>query len=145
MQNEIRKMSLKDKPLVLEMMKTFYSSPAVSTNGSYEIFNSDIENCLSDSPYLEGYVFENQLGVLGYAMIAKSFSTEFGKPCVWIEDLFVKTEFQGQGVGRSFLDFITKKYPNHLFRLEVEKENEKAVKLYQSFDFSFLPYLEMKK
>lgn len=42
---------------VIDMMRTFYSSPAVSTNGSEEIFRCDVEQCISDNPYLEGYVF----------------------------------------------------------------------------------------
>ena len=49
-----------DKPLVLEMMRVFYSSPAVLTNGSEEIFANDIDACTGVSPYLEGYVFEER-------------------------------------------------------------------------------------
>lgn len=68
---------------VIEMMRTFYASPAVSTNGSEEIFKNNVEQCVSGSPYLEGYVFVEENGAAaGYAMAAKSFSTEFGKKCV---------------------------------------------------------------
>ena len=78
-------------------------------------------------------------------MIAKSFSTEFGKPCIWIEDLYIKEQYRGMGLGKMFLDFITEKYTGCIFRLEVEKENEGAVGLYEKCGFDFLPYLEMKK
>ena len=50
----IRSMTIEDKSHVMEMMKTFYASPAVWSNGSEEIFAADIENCVNDSPYLEG-------------------------------------------------------------------------------------------
>ncbi len=77
-------------------------------------------------------------------MVAKSFSTEFGKRCIWIEDLYIEKEHRGRGLGKAFFDFITSKYAGALFRLEVEKENERAVALYEKCGFEILPYMEMK-
>ena len=54
MNSIIRPMTPKDKNSVLEMMRVFYASPAVFTNGSDDIFRTDIENCINDNPYLEG-------------------------------------------------------------------------------------------
>lgn len=130
---------------VAEMMRVFYASPAVSTNGSEEIFRRDIEACLSDSPYLEGYIFLEGDVCLGYAMLAKSFSTEFGKPCVWVEDLYLKPEARGHGIGGKFFAFLEEKHPNALLRLEVEEENTNAVHLYRKNGFDTLPYMEMKR
>lgn len=53
----IRNMTRADSEEVIKMMRTFYASPAVLSNGSEEIFRSDIENCVGNSPYLEGYIF----------------------------------------------------------------------------------------
>lgn len=145
MQYTIRKMAETDKSRVIEMMGVFYASPAVLSNGSAEIFRADVEHCVSDCPYLEGYVFEHQGQLLGYAMVAKSFSTEFGKPCIWIEDLYIKDEYRGQGIGTGFLQFIEEQYPDSVYRLEVEAENEQAVRVYQKSGFEVLPYMEMKK
>lgn len=141
----IRDMEEQDKESVLAMMRIFYASPAVLSNGSEEIFKSDIENCLHNRQYLEGYVFENAKGIQGYGMIAKSFSTEFGKRCIWIEDLYVKEDCRGEGIGSAFLDFIAEKYAGCILRLEVEEENRRAIKVYQKCGFSPLPYMEMKK
>ncbi len=145
MECTIRELTRQDQDRVLEMMRTFYASPAVFSNGSDEIFLKDIEQCVNHSPYLEGYIFENANEIQGYAMVAKSFSTEFGKPCIWIEDLYIAENFRGSGIGKRFMGYITRKYPGCVFRLEVEEENDRAVRLYQQFGFSFLPYLEMKK
>ena len=87
MNTNIRKMTESDRIAVVDMMRTFYHSPAVFTNGSEEIYNNDITACVTDNPYAEGFIFENEKEILGYGMIAKSFSTEFGKICIWIEDL----------------------------------------------------------
>ena len=145
MQSAIRGMEEKDRNQVLEMMRVFYASPAVWSNGSEEIFKVDFNACVSDSPFLEGYIFENAEGIQGYAMVAKSFSTEFGKPCVWIEDIYVKKAYRGFGIGSHFLEFIESKYPNAILRLEVEAENERAVNVYQKCGFEVIPYMEMKK
>lgn len=145
MESAIREMEEKDRKQVLEMMRVFYASPAVWSNGSEEIFEADFTACISDSPFLEGYIFENAQDIQGYAMVAKSFSTEFGKPCVWIEDIYVKDVYRGLGIGSRFLGFIEGKYPDAILRLEVEEENERAVKVYQKCGFEVIPYMEMKK
>lgn len=142
---KIRLMTEKDREPVLSMMRTFYASPAVFTNGSETIFRNDVEACISDNPYLEGYVFEREDALQGYAMLAKSYSTEFGAPCVWIEDLYLKPEYRGQGIGARFLQFVAETYPKAILRLEAEEENEHAVHVYKKAGFTVLPYVELKK
>ena len=141
----IRKMTPGDEACVLEMMRTFYASPAVLTGGSEEIFRRDIDTCIQGSPYLEGYIFEQDGQLQGYAMVAKSFSTEFGRPCMWIEDLYIKEKFRGLGLGSRFFEYIEKKYEGAIFRLEVEEENKIATYVYKKAGFDTLPYMEMKK
>lgn len=142
---KIRKMIEADKECVIAMMQVFYASPAVFSNGSDKIFADDFDACIQESPYLEGFVFEEGEVLQGYAMVAKSFSTEFGKPCMWLEDLYIKPEYRGRGIGNQFLTYMKKLYPDTLFRLEVEEENERAVALYTKQGFDVLPYMEMKK
>ena len=102
----IRKMQRADKRAVIDMMRTFYHSPAVSTNGSEEIYERNVENCLKENPYLEGYVFEVDGQPRGYSLIAKSYATEYGCQCVWIEDIYIREACRGQGIGSDFLHFI---------------------------------------
>ena len=143
----IRRMEERDRAAVKEMMRVFYASPAVLSDGSEEIFDADIDNCVGSCPFLEGYVFEKRDGddILGYAMTAKSFSTEFGRPCVWIEDLYIREPYRGEGIGSRFFDYLTEAYPDAVQRLEVEEENRRAVRVYEKNGFAPLPYMEMKK
>ena len=141
----IRKMIRNDKETIIDMMRVFYASPAVLSNGSEEIFEADVENCVNDSPYLEGFVFEENEEILGYGMIAKSFSTEFGKPCIWVEDLYLKPAYRGQGIGSKFFEYLEQNFTDCIFRLEVEEENERAIHVYEKNGFEVLPYMEMKK
>ena len=139
----IRKMVPADREAVLGMMRVFYASPAVLSNGSEEIFRADVENCVNDSPYLEGYVFEENGILLGYSMLAKSFSTEFGKPCIWIEDLYLTEAARGKGIGSAFLQMVVQMYPNAVLRLEAEEENHRAIATYHKNGFEVLPYTEL--
>ena len=141
----IRPMNEGDKPELMQIMRGFYASPAVYTNGSDEIFSSDIDAAVGENPFLEGFIAEVDGEISGYTMVAKSFSTEFGKTCIWIEDLFVKEQYRGAGIGKGLIDFIIARYDNCIFRLEVEEENERARALYNRCGFSVLPYMEMKR
>lgn len=145
MECNIRKMKIEDKKAVYEMLKTFYSSPAVFTDGSDEIFLNDIENCVNDNPLLEGYIIEKSNEIIGYGMVSKSFSTEFGKTCIWLEDIYLKEPYRGLGIGKLYLDFVINKYPNCIFKLEAEKANSKAIKFYEKYGFTELPYVVFKK
>lgn len=140
----IRPIEERDRSAVIDMMRRFYASPAVSTDGSEEIFEANVDGCLSDTPYIEGYVFECG-ELIGYGMLAKSYSTEFGKSCVWIEDIYLEEGFRKRGYGSEFIRYVIDKYPNSLIRLEVEEDNEGAVRAYQKNGFTYLPYKEMKR
>lgn len=142
----LRAMKKSDRAEVREMMREFYSSGATLTGGSDEIFNRDISECLSDSPFLEGYVFsfrDSDSSLWGYAMTAHSYSTEFGRRCVWIEDLYLREEARGMGLASHFFDLLEEKYPDAVFRLEAENENGHAMEVYKNRGFCEFPYLEM--
>ena len=141
----IRSMQATDKPTVMEMMRVFYASPAVHTDGSEEIFAADIDACVGDSPYAEGFVMEHGDTIIGYVMVAKSYSTEFGKPCIWIEDIYLQEAYRGRGLGEQLMTHVTTRYTDCIFRLEVEAENHRALRLYEKCGFSVMPYMEMKK
>ena len=142
---DILPMVASHKEKVLSIMRAFYASPAVATNGSEEIFRADIDACVSDSPYLEGYVFTDGERIIGYGMVAKSFSTEYGCPCCWIEDIYLQPPYRGKGYAGRFFAFLEEKYPQSLFRLEVEADNLPALRCYYKNGFDTMPYAEMKK
>ena len=44
----------------------------------------------------------------GFALFFHNFSTFLGKPGIYLEDLFIKPEFRGKGIGREMLAFLAK-------------------------------------
>lgn len=141
----IRKIEERDRTNVAGMMKVFYASDAVSSDGSDEIFNNDIDACLDDSPFLRGYVMEASGVLVGYCMMAYSFSTEFGKPCVWLEDIYIKPEYHNRGIGGQVMNYFVTANPDAVLRLEAEEKNEMAIHVYEKQGFHKLSYVEMKR
>ncbi|MEY8236110.1 GNAT family N-acetyltransferase [Lachnospiraceae bacterium 66-29] len=143
----IKKMEQKDTNEVFEMMRDFYDSPAILHDVSEEVLRRDIDACTSDNPYMEGLVFRAHGGIAGYAMLAKSFSTEFGGICIWIEDLYMKPEYRGGGIGTQFFGYLEKTYQGQavLLKLEVERGNTWAIEVYKKCGYRELPYMEMIK
>lgn len=143
----IKKMEPRDTNEVFEMMRDFYDSPAILHDVSEEVLRRDIDACTSDNPYMEGLVFRAHGGIAGYAMLAKSFSTEFGGICIWIEDLYMKPEYRGGGIGTQFFGYLEKTYQGQavLLKLEVERGNTWAIEVYKKCGYRELPYMEMIK
>ena len=125
-------MEADDKATVIDMMRGFYASEAVHTNGSEEVFNNDVDACVSDNPFASGYVFTREDGsICGYSMLAHSYSTEYGRPVIWIEDLFLEENARHKGLSDMLFDLIKEKYPDHIHRLEVEETNLRAIRTYK--------------
>lgn len=136
-------MRREDSTTVVDMMRQFYTSPAVITDGSEKIFAANVDNCLSGKTCAAGYVFVDGDKIIGYGITARSYSTEFGVECVWIEDVYVAAEYRGRGVGSKFIRHVKELYPDKLLRLEAEADNDKALDFYKRLGFKALPYLEL--
>ncbi len=131
---------------VLKMMRVFYDSPAVLYTAPDKILRNDIDACIGDCPFLDGYVFLEDGEIAGYAMVSLNFTTEYGGMCAWLEDLYIKPEFRRRGISRQFLEELPKLYPDLVrFKIEVEPENERAIETYKKCGYSKLGYDIMEK
>lgn len=143
---KIRKMKHEDKEAVFEMMRVFYDSPALIHKSSDRVLRRDIEDCLSDMPFVEAYVFEEDEQLVGYSMVSKNYTTEYGGLCIWIEDLYLKEGHRNKGYATEFFAFVEKQYPEAVrFKLEVEQENEAAVATYKKNGYAISDYFLMTK
>ena len=143
----IRPMEQKDFDKVLEMMLVFYASDALLVHPEESVLRKTLVDAIEAGPYVEGFAFCNGEMLLGYGMIAKSYSTEMGGRCVWIEDIYIRPEFRGKGLGTAFLQFVGDRYRNWAvrLRLEAEEENEKAMSVYRNAGFETLGYIQLVK
>ena len=132
-----------DAEVVRGMMKKFYGSPAVLSDVSEKIIAANVENFLSGKTCARAFVFVDGGKIVGYAVTATSYATEFGGECIWLEDIFIEAEYRGRGVGSKFIQHVKARYPDKILRLETEHDNDKALALYKRLGFKELPYLEM--
>lgn len=141
---EIRKIKQEDYHYVLAMMIELYMSDAVIHKPSMEDLKRNIDASLNDDMPLICYVFIVDESIVGYSMIAKSFSTEYALPCIWIEDLYIKEKYRHRGIGQEYFAFIKKEYPSDQYRirLEVEPNNENARRFYDNAGMVDISYIQ---
>jgi GNAT superfamily N-acetyltransferase len=104
---EIRVATKEDVPLLLRFIKELAEYERLS----HEV--SATEETLKESLFGERRVAEALLGYLGddpagFALFFHNFSTFLGKPGIYLEDLYVRPEFRGAGVGRALLIHLAK-------------------------------------
>ncbi len=140
----IRKITKEDKQIYIEMAKDFYSSPAVLENIPEENISSSFDSFLNGTPYGDAFIFEDEGKTAGYGVLAYTHSQEAGGKVVWIEEIYIKEEFRGHGLGSHFIDFVLDEIPAKRYRLETEPENEKAAALYRRKGFEHFEYVNYK-
>ena len=142
----IRKLKESEKTIVLSMMKVFYASDALLIHPEDAVLEKMLTDALADGPLLTGYGFDVEGVLAGYGMVTRSYSTERGGICVWIEDIYIKPEYRGHGIGAAFLQFVEAQNPGAVrLRLEAEPENEHAMHVYQKAGFQVLDYTQLVK
>ena len=140
----IREMRESDRQNYFEMSRGFYASGAAKgeiTDGA----RADFWRHIAEGQSVKGYIIEDGGETAGYALTVSYPSQEFGGKVLWIDELFVKPEFRGRGLGKEFILFAETLENNVLLRLEAEPDNEKAIKLYEALGFEPLKYLQMIK
>lgn len=130
---KIRLAEEKDIPLILGFIREL---------AEYEKMLSDVvatEEILKESLFMrkaaEVVIGEYEGKPACFALFFHNFSTFLGKPGLYLEDLFVKPEMRGKGLGKIMLSFLAK--------LAIERDcgrfewscldwNEPSIKFYKS-------------
>lgn len=141
----IRYMKPADRDEFIKMANEFYCMPAVLHSVPEENFRHTFEMIMEQSPYAAGMVAEQDGKIAGYSLLALTYSNEVGGLVVWIEELFIKPEYRSSGIGKEFFSFIRREFDQKAkrYRLEVTKDNTRAVKLYRALGYEPLEYLQM--
>ena len=98
--------------------------------------------------YAEGYVAEQEGAVIGYALLAKTFSREAGGKVMWLEEMYILPEYRSHGIGKAFFSAIEEQAEREGFariRLELEANNMRARALYERLGYRELEYKQMVK
>jgi len=140
----IREINSHDREIFTTMVQEFYQSEAVLHEIPASRIHRTFQEVVSSSPYAKAYILEDAERIAGYALISLTYSNEVGGMVVWIEELYLRQQWQGRGLGSEFLDFIRHEFPAaKRFRLEVTETNKRAQELYLHKGYKLLNYQQM--
>ena len=130
----IRPASRADVPLVLQFIRDLARYERLE----HEVSASEAElgeALFGDRPYAE-VVFACSAGEpVGFALFFHNFSTFKGRPGIYLEDLFVRPEARGRGIGKLLLAYLARTaVARRCARLEwaVLDWNEPSIGFYRS-------------
>jgi GNAT superfamily N-acetyltransferase len=95
-----------------------------------------------DEPVAECMVGEVDGNVVAFALFFTNFSTFLAKPGLYLEDLYVKPEHRGRGLGRALLEqlgalAVQRDYGR--FEWSVLDWNEHAIRFYRAMGATVMP------
>ena len=104
---KIRETNEKDCELILSLIKEI---------AEYEKMSNQV---IATEETLLEYIFKNNRAEvvileldknpIGYALFFYNFSTFVGRSGLYLEDIFIKNEFRGRGIGKEVFKFLAKK------------------------------------
>lgn len=144
---KIRRFEAQDRELYLELVKAFYDSPAVLHSIPVEYMERTFDEMIRSDVYVDGFLIStDEDKPMGYALTSKTFSQECGGLAIWFEEMSILPAFQGHGVGSKVFEWIEEYYPKWArIRLEVERDNMGAIRLYNRIGYQELAYYQMVK
>lgn len=104
---EIRQATEADVPLILKFIRDL----AIYEKLEHKVVATEqgLRQTLFGNPRFAEVVFASVDGVeAGFALFFHNYSTFLGAPGIYLEDLFVKPEFRGRGIGKALLAHLAK-------------------------------------
>ena len=129
------------------MAEEFYHSDAVLHPIPAEYHRRAFAEMMRSGQYLSGYIFTDGDNTAGFAVTNRMMQHEAGGVMVWVEDLYIRPAYRGQGLGSRFLAWLEEQLRGDavMLRLETEPENVRAQELYYRLGYENLNYLQMIK
>jgi GNAT superfamily N-acetyltransferase len=130
----IRSATPADVPIIAQLIRDLAEYEKLSHAVDFE--ESKLHDHLfGPRPYAEVLLAEDGGAVVGFALFFHNYSTFRGKPGIYLEDLFVKPECRGKGLGKALLLRLAKLAAERdCARVEwsVLNWNEPSIRFYES-------------
>ena len=139
----IRRIKESDRELYYKYVDLFYHSDVVNAPVPEVNYELTFNEFMRSDDYVWCYIFEEDNKPCGFAMLSKTFSQEAGGISVTVEEIYIEEEYRNKGFGTQFFEYMKENIPAARYRIEVEPDNEKAMRLYERMGFEVLPYVQM--
>jgi ribosomal protein S18 acetylase RimI-like enzyme len=126
-----------DRDTLVELMTEFYAETATPFDPDRTV--RAFETLLGDASRGRAWILERYGSAAGYAVLAVGFSMEYGGRDAFLDDLFVREEHRGRGLGRAAMQAVLAECERRGVRalhLEVARDNTAAKELYRRFGFA---------
>ncbi len=135
---EIRKATVADVPTILALIQELadFERLAHEMVATEELLRKSL---FGDRPGAEVVVARVDAEVVGFALFFQNFSTFLGRPGLYLEDLYIRPRFRGQGHGEELLRYLARICVEREYgRLEwsVLDWNQRAIDFYKSLGAS---------
>ena len=103
----LRRAEMEDIPVILEFIKELaeYEKLSHEVVATEELLRNSLFN---ENPVAEVIIAEYLTKPVGFCLFFHNFSTFLGRPGIYIEDIYIRLEYRGQGFGKSILTFLSK-------------------------------------
>ena len=143
----IRNITREDKQVYMELVDEFYHSEAVLHPVPKENYENTWAELMRSNEYLECFLIEEENVTAGFLLVAYAFSQESGGKVCWLEEIYLRPEFRGKGLGKECFAFVEREIEPKVtrLRLEIEPDNDGARRLYERMGYHKLSYEQMIK
>ena len=143
----IRPFEPTDEQAFYEMAEVFHNSNAVEHNTPHEYFELTFRSIMEGDPLIEGYMIEKDGETAGYGLVFVFYSNEFGGLIYTWDEIYVKPEYRGQGLGTAYIHEMEAYHRERSARsrLECEDDNVGATQLYLRLGYKRICYRQMFK
>jgi ribosomal protein S18 acetylase RimI-like enzyme len=121
---------------ITQMMQDFYTIDNYPID--VEVSKKLFQEFISDEKLGKSWLIYSDEDLVGYVILTYAFSFEYKGRIAFLDELYIKENYRGKGIGKQTIDFIKEQASNKnikLIYLEVENHNQNAQKLYLANDF----------
>jgi diamine N-acetyltransferase len=125
-----------DIEALIPMMRELYAHEDLSFDES--IARRALAGVIGDGTLGRVFLLLLENEVAGYAVLTFGYSLEFHGRDAFVDELYLRDEYRGQGIGKRALEFLTGVCAENgvcALHLEVERSNTNAQVVYRKFGF----------
>lgn len=118
--------------LLIDFMQKFYAREHLRFDEPAA--RRALQQILSDRAFGVVHLVSSRNEVIGYIVVTFGFSLEFHGRDAFLDELYLREEYRGKGIGKASLEFVEalcRREGIKALHLEVERRNRKAQGLYR--------------
>jgi len=126
-----------DTDRLLELLQEFYAIEHLDFDEA--VARQALGQILTERRYGLIHLIEVADAIAGYVVLTFGFSLEFHGRDAWIDELYLRSAYRGQGIGSATLAFITatcRQEGIKAVHLAVAHRNQRAQKVYQQAGYT---------